>query len=120
MLIGIADHEGGARPGVYFDLGAIVRHRRYRYRGVIVAFDPRCMACDKWYYANKTQPSRNQPWYHVLVHDSGGLSTYVAQSNLELDPDKSPVHHPRIPCYFSELKDGCYKLRSDSGGGCSI
>ncbi len=86
----------------------MVRHRLYGYRGVIVSLDAVCMAGEKWYMANKTQPSRNQPWYHVLVHDSGGLSTYVAQSNLELDTSKQPINHPRIESYFCCFKDGAY------------
>lgn len=66
------------------------------------------MAGEKWYMANKTQPDRNQPWYHVLVHNSGGLSTYVAQSNLVEDTSGQPIEHPRIPCYFQAFEDGIY------------
>lgn len=119
MLIGLTDLEGGAGPVLYFELGAVVRHKLYHYRGVIVAFDPKCMAGDKWYYANKTQPAREQPWFHVLVHDSGGLSTYVAQSSLELDPSCEPINHPRIDCYFSDFKDGAYIVQEDGKKGAS-
>lgn len=113
--------DGGAAPGIYYDLGVVVTHKLYGYRGVVVAVDPRCMAGDTWYNSNKTQPPREQPWYHVLVHDSGGLSTYVAQSNLEEDPSGKPIKHPRISCYFADFKDGRYQLKESSGsGGCSI
>ncbi|MFP4673694.1 MAG: heat shock protein HspQ [Opitutales bacterium] len=111
MLIGLTETEGGAGPSVRFSAGTIVRHKRYGYRGVIVSVDPCCKACDKWYYANKTQPDRDQPWYHVLVHDSGGLSTYVAQTNLEEEKSGEPVNHPRIACYFSEFRNGAYCVR---------
>ncbi|MGB1128047.1 MAG: heat shock protein HspQ [Opitutales bacterium] len=120
VRIGLTDFEGHATPGIYFELGALVRHRRDNYRGVIVSCDPCCKAGDTWYYANKTQPSRDQPWYHILVHDSGGLSTYVAQSNLEADATAEPVEHPRIACYFSGFKDGRYILNPKEGGACSI
>jgi heat shock protein HspQ len=121
VLIGISDLEGGTTPGIYFELGAVVVHKRYGYRGVIVALDPRCMAGDTWYQSNKTQPPREQPWYHVLVHDSGGLSTYVAQSNLENDTSCEPIEHPRLSSYFIGFKDGRYLLKESSGtGGCSI
>lgn len=113
--------EGGAAPGIYYELGAVVTHRLYGYRGVIVALDPRCMAGGTWYKSNKTQPSREQPWYHVLVHESGGLSTYVAQSNLQEDPSGQPIEHPRINCYFGSFKEGRYQLKESSGSGsCSI
>jgi len=105
---------------VAFSVGELVRHKRYGYRGVVVDFDMRCQACDKWYYANKTQPGREQPWYHVLVHDSGGLSTYVAQTNLETDTSGEPVNHPRIGCYFTGFSNGHYVVNGPSDGGCSI
>lgn len=113
--------DGGAAPGIYFDLGVVVTHKLYGYRGAVVAVDPRCMAGDTWYNSNKTQPTREQPWYHILVHESGGLSTYVAQSNLQEDPSGLPIEHPRLRCYFTDFKDGRYQLKESSGsGGCSI
>lgn len=121
MLIGLTDTEGGAAPGIYYKLGVVVTHKLYGYRGVVVALDTRCMAGETWYNSNKTQPTREQPWYHVLVHDSGGLSTYVAQSNLEEDPSGKPIDHPRIQCYFADFKDGRYELKSSQGfGSCSM
>ncbi|MEM8867291.1 MAG: heat shock protein HspQ [Verrucomicrobiota bacterium] len=122
VLISVTGFEGGSVDARVFDLGEIVHHKRYNYRGVIVAMDPCCMAGETWYQSNKTQPAKNQPWYHVLVHDSGGLSTYVAQSNLEADASGEPILHPRITTYFSEFKDGRYILNQDaqSGGACSI
>lgn len=121
MLIGLTDTEGGASPGIHFELGVVVGHKLYGYRGVVVAVDPQCMAGETWYQSNKTQPARQQPWYHVLVHDSGGLSTYVAQSNLFEDLSGEPVEHPRITTYFADFKDGRYAPKnSSSSGSCSI
>lgn len=122
MLIGLTDSDGGNTPGIYYDLGVVITHKRYHYRGVIVSVDFRCMAGDTWYHSNKTQPSREQPWYHILVHDSGGLSTYVAQSNLKEDTSGQPVSHPRIQCYFCDFRDGRYQLKGSGGasGGCGI
>tara|TARA_R110002111_G_scaffold76902_2_gene121720 strand:+ start:114 stop:479 length:366 start_codon:yes stop_codon:yes gene_type:complete len=117
VLIGLTDHEGGASPGFYYDLGTVVVHQLYGYRGVVVAVDPRCMAGETWYQTNKTQPAREQPWYHVLVHDSGGLSTYVAQSNLTEDKSGQPINHPRIDCYFKDFKEGRYQLKASSSSG---
>ena len=118
MLISLTDFEGGTLPAFSFAIGQLVGHRRYGYRGVIVACDPCCHAGEKWYYSNKTQPSREQPWYHVLVHDSGGISTYVAQSNLEIDESGRPINHPRLKAYFSSFEDGRYILREKPNQGC--
>ncbi len=110
-MIGLLDIHAARISPVRFPTGVVVRHKLYHYRGVIIAADPRCQAGDKWYFSNKTQPDRNQPWFHVLVHDSGGLSTYVAQCNLEEDTSGQPVDHPRIACYFAGFQDGVYVLR---------
>lgn len=121
MLIGLSETDGGASPKILYDLGLVVAHQSYGYRGVIVAVDSCCMAGDTWYQTNKTQPSRDQPWYHLLVHDSGGLSTYVAQSNLEEDASGHAIDHPRVGCYFTKYKDGRYGLKENySTGACSI
>ena len=108
MLIAITDFESGGVAKVKFQRGALIKHKLYGYRGVIVTHDIECQAGEKWYLSNKTQPPRNQPWYHVLVDQSGGLSTYVAQSNLELDSNSNPIDHPRLTNYFSEFKNGVY------------
>ena len=64
-----------------FAPGDLVRHVRYHYRAVVVAHDPRCMAGEAWYQSNQTQPEKDQPWYHVLVHGSESI-TYPAESSL--------------------------------------
>ena len=46
-----------------FEVGQIVHHKRYNYRGVIAKADARCGAPDEWYRGNPTQPNRSQPWY---------------------------------------------------------
>ena len=121
MLIRLSDIDGGASLKIFYDLGLVVTHQNYGYRGVIIAADPACMAGDTWYKTNKTQTNRDQPWYHVLVHDSGGLSTYVAHSNLEQDTSGQAIDHPRIGCYFTKLEDGRYGLKENfSTGACSI
>jgi len=106
-------HASGDQPR--FRPGELIQHRRYGYRGVIVDFDPRCMADEAWYQANQTQPDRDQPWYHVLV-DGAAHTTYVAQENLEPDPSGAPVRHPLVDYFFSEFRDGVYR-RNDTPWG---
>lgn len=118
MLISLTDLEGGSVPAQYYAIGTVVKHKSYGYRGVVVSYDPECQACDKWYFGNKTQPERRQPWYNILVHDTGGLSTYVAQSNLELDVSGEPIEHPRLDCYFQAYQAGAYIPKPGGGSGC--
>lgn len=88
-----------------FQRGQVVRHKRYGYRGVIVDYDHQCQADEQWYKSNKTQPDRNQPWYHVLVDGSEG-TTYAAQASLSPDTSGKPVEHPLVDRYFDDFSDG--------------
>jgi len=89
----------------HFLPGDLVQHRRYGYRGVVVAADASCRASEAWYGANQTQPAREQPWYHVLVH-AAMHSTYAAEDSLLPDPSGEPVSHPLLGRFFSGFKDG--------------
>ena len=89
-----------------FDVGTVVHHLRYDYRGVVVKIDAACEASKSWYEKNRTQPDRSQPWYHVLV--DGGYETYVAQSNLEPDTEGSQINHPAISRVFPTFFKGKY------------
>ena len=99
------DSAGAEEPE--FIPGELVCHRRYGYRGVVVALDASCQADDKWYFSNRTQPDRNQPWYHVMVHDSKSV-TYAAQTSLEVDPSGEQVSHPYVAEFFEGFADGFY------------
>ncbi|CAM2005882.1 heat shock protein HspQ [Acanthopleuribacter pedis] len=94
-------------PDAQYRRGQLVRHGRYGYRGVVVDYDPRCLADESWYRANKTQPERNQPWYHVLVHGSN-VTTYAAQTSLIPDYSGAEVIHPLIDVYFDGFANGFY------------
>ena len=104
-----------AGPSAKFRPGQLVRHKRYGYRGVVVDFDFFCKAPDSWYMKNQTQPSRNQPWYHVLVHGSH-QSTYAAEENLEAEYDYEPIVHPLLVVFFDGFEGGYY-VRNDRPGG---
>ena len=95
-----------------FSVGQCMTHRRYDYRGLIVNVTIECQADDSWYYLNRTQPRREQPWYHVLVHESDQV-TYVAHTNIEIDPSLKSITHPLIPTFFSDGPDGEY-IRNDT------
>ena len=98
--------EVGARPSPRFEPGDLVRHRRYDYRGVVVDVDLSCKADDDWYNSNATRPDRNQAWYHVLV--DGGHATYVAEENLDPEPEARAIDHPLIDRCFTIFLGGRY------------
>ena len=94
-----------------FELGQLVRHRRYGYRGVVVDCDESCQADDEWYQRNQTQPDRDQPWYHVLVSGTSSCA-YAASENLVADSACLPISHPLVAYFFSAFTDGRY-IRND-------
>lgn len=99
-------------PQPIFQPGQLVRHRRYGYRGVVVQRDAFCKADDEWYLKNQTQPDRNQPWYHVLVHGSS-TCTYAAGENLMADASGLPIDHPLLDHFFLDFQDGSYIRNSE-------
>ncbi|MGH8658993.1 MAG: heat shock protein HspQ [Gammaproteobacteria bacterium] len=97
-----------------FSVGQLVSHKLFHYRGVIVDVDPEYMGTEQWYeQVARSRPPKNQPWYHVLVHDAAH-NTYVAERNLEPDPSGSPISHPLIAVYFSGMANGRYVVQIPS------
>ena len=82
-----------------FEVGLIVRHRRYGYRGVVVHADPYCRASEAWYRSNRTTPARDQPWYYVLVSGTDQV-TYAAESSLLADETDEDVRNQFVPVFF--------------------
>ena len=71
-----------------FCIGAIVRHRLYPFRGVIVDVDPEFDNTEEWYESipAELRPHKDQPFYHLLAENSDSYYTaYVSQQNLVLD-----------------------------------
>ena len=91
-----------------FRIGQPVRHKLFHYRGVIVDVDATCQASQDWYeQRTMTQPPKDRPWYHVLVHNAEHM-TYVAERNLEPDLSGQPIDHPALDAYFDGLRGGLY------------
>ena len=108
--LGLAETTGTDGPPVreaLFDVGQLMHHKSYGYRGVIVNRDMTCQADKAWYQANRTRPRRDQPWYHVLLDGSDQI-TYVAQTNVEVDSSDEVVEHPLVDHFFTDFQNGRY------------
>ena len=96
-----------------FDVGQLIHHRLFDYRGVVFDVDPDFQGTDEWYEkVARSRPPRGEPWYHVLV-DGSHRTTYVAEQNLEVDPTGTEIDHPLIEQIFERLEDGQYVARLD-------
>jgi heat shock protein HspQ len=99
-------------PGtVKFQIGALVHHRLFDYRGVVFDVDATFRGSDEWYETMaRSRPPKDAPWYHVLVHGAAH-TTYVAERNLEPDESGAPIRHALVDTYFDGLENGVYVLR---------
>ena len=91
-----------------FSPGDVVWHLRFGYRGVVLDVDPVFCGSDEWYRrVARSRPPRDEPWYHVLVHDATHR-TYVAERHLAADRRGEPVRHPEVSACFRDFRDGRY------------
>ena len=91
-----------------FQVGQVIHHRLFDYRGVVVDVDATFQGTEEWYQTMaRSRPPKDEPWYHVLV-DQAEHMTYVAERNLEPDLSGEPVIHPVLDEYFDARRDGFY------------
>ncbi len=91
-----------------FDIGQLITHKLFDYRGVIIDIDPIYLGSEEWYQnMAKSKPPKNAPWYKVLVNDSLH-ETYVAERNLQADTSVESIEHPMVYAYFDDFQDGKY------------
>ena len=94
-----------------FSVGQLVHHRLFDYRGVVFDLDPEFQGTEEWYeHVARSRPSKDEPWYHVLV-DGASHPTYVAEQNLEADDSQMPIRHPFVTEVFEDLRDGVYVFK---------
>lgn len=91
-----------------FQIGQIVEHKLFNYRGVIFEVDAVFSMSDEWYeQMARSRPPKDRPWYYVLV-DNAVHTTYVAERNLLPSANFDQIHHPQLSDYFSAFKGGLY------------
>ncbi|KAL8573556.1 hypothetical protein ACOMHN_047827 [Nucella lapillus] len=105
------------RPAdVKFHVGQVIRHKRWKYRGVIIGWDYKARAPEEWLEMNHPPDKRHwrdMPNYSILVDTRDRLSpqiTYVPQENIEII-DKTQVLHPSIDNYFEYFDGAQYIAR---------
>ena len=106
--------EGTGIKTAKFQIGDIVRHRVYPFRGVIFDVDPEFANTEEWWESipEEVRPRKDQPFYHLLAENAETTYTaYVSEQNLLPDEGGGPVGHPQIKELFSGIADGRYTLR---------
>jgi heat shock protein HspQ len=95
-----------------FQIGDIVRHRIYPFRGVIFDVDPEFANTEEWWDSipEDVRPRKDQPYYHLLAENAETTYVaYVSEQNLLPDESGKPVVHPQVNEFFSGLSEGRYQ-----------
>ncbi len=101
-----------------YQIGQIVRHRVYPFRGIVFDVDSEFSGTEEWLQSipEKIRPQRQQPFYHLLAeaeHIDESYIAYVSEQNLMRDDSGKPVNHPDAPRLFLKQHDGVYVSRKD-------
>ena len=91
-----------------FNVGDIVRHRKFGYRGAVCDVDARFSLSEEWYdKVALSRPPKTQPWYRVLV-DGQSHTTYVAERHLER-LGGGQISHPLLGQFFASYDGSGYR-----------
>jgi heat shock protein HspQ len=100
-----------------FQIGDVVRHRLYPFRGVIFDVDPVFANTEEWWLSipEHVRPRKDQPFYHLLAENAEATYiAYVSEQNLLPDDTGAPVTHPQVGEMFSGVENGRYVVRRES------
>lgn len=95
-----------------FQIGQVVRHRVFPFRGVIFDVDPEYANTEEWWNAipAEVRPSKDQPFYHLLAeNDETEYVAYVSEQNLVSDDSGMPMRHSQVNTFFVQEGTGRYK-----------
>src|ERR1051326_8660253 len=90
-----------------FQIGQVVRHRVFAFRGVVFDIDPVFANTEEWYQSIRAggRPPKHQPFYHLFAeNDQTEYIAYVSEQNLLPDLSGEPVRHPQVAEVF--VRDG--------------
>jgi heat shock protein HspQ len=98
-----------------FQIGQVVRHRVFPFRGVIFDVDPEFANTEDWWLSipEQIRPRKDQPFYHLLAeNDQGCYVAYVSEQNLMPDETGEPIGHPQTHLMFDTFEGDHYRLRA--------
>jgi len=97
-----------------FQIGQVVRHRLFPFRGVVFDIDPVFNNTEEWWLSipEEVRPKKDQPFYHLLAENAETeYIAYVSEQNLLPDESGEPLRHSQLSEIFVEHK-GAYKPRN--------
>ena len=98
-----------------FQLGQVVKHRLFSFRGVVFDIDPEFANTEEWWESipAEIRPHKDQPYYHLFAeNDESEYIAYVSEQNLLPDDSGTPVRHPQVAEVFERDESGGYRPRN--------
>lgn len=95
-----------------YNVGEVVRHRHYGFRGVVFDIDPTFDNTEEWLLSipEEIRPDREQPFYHLLAENAESeYIAYVSEQNLVIDQTGTPLRHPQIEELFLQDEEGQFQ-----------
>jgi heat shock protein HspQ len=99
-----------------FQIGQVVKHRLYPFRGVVFDIDPEFGNTEEWWQAipPDVRPHKDQPYYHLFAENAETeYVAYVSEQNLLPDTSDTPIRHPQVAEVFDRDERGAYRPRSN-------
>ncbi|WP_018239720.1 heat shock protein HspQ [Ensifer sp. BR816] len=99
-----------------FEIGQIVRHRFFPFRGVIFDVDPEYANTEEWWNSipQEIRPSKDQPFYHLFAeNDDSEYVAYVSEQNLVSDESGQPIRHAQVDALFEKADIGHYRPKTN-------
>ena len=97
-----------------YQIGQVVRHRHFPFRGIIFDVDPQFANTEEWYESipEEVRPRKDQPFYHLFAeNERTHYVAYVSEQNLVPDDSAQPLSHPDIQEWFNLTSRGTYELK---------
>lgn len=97
-----------------FQIGQVVRHRLFPFRGVIFDVDPEFNNTEEWWQSipEAVRPAKDQPYYHLLAENAESeYIAYVSEQNLLPDNSGEPLRHSQIAEFFSGRDGAMFRAR---------
>src|SRR5262249_32049560 len=98
-----------------FQIGQVVRHRLFPFRGVIFDIDPEFNNTEEWWLSipAEVRPHKDQPFYHVYAENAETeYVAYVSEQNLLPDMSGEPIRHAQVAAQFDKDLNGHYRPRA--------
>jgi heat shock protein HspQ len=98
-----------------YQIGQVVKHRLFPFRGVIFDIDPEFSNTEEWYNSipAEVRPRKDQPFYHLFAENAESeYIAYVSEQNLLADTSGEPVRHPQVAEVFEQDDGGSYRPRN--------